>query len=539
MRRAAAIAAALALAGCQVDLEGARCNTPGEPKECPDGQACGNDLKCSTRAAGCVASKTLCTPAATQEASPRRCRTDRAAIETCTGADPVCGSWAVVKQADGCSTTGLVCSGASPACVCDTPATEIQVDLASSSDPNLAPTGAAEPQACRFKRLGDALAYARDVWLPAHSSAPVTVKAAGTPAPGTPVRFDTEAFPLVIPNGVTLATSATVSSPADWIVSAPFATVSNLVEIHDGAVVDGFTLSSTAATGDGIVVQCGAGATAPATLRNVVVDGGGTLARGVVVTGACELVGVQLDVSRARKAGLYVNTASAPAGAAVTGGSLKGNGESGAEVAGGRLAIAGSGALFDVSANGRHGVRAVPDPVAPPLIPRAITLSLDRVDVHANGEVGILVRDLAGGSSASVTSSVIRKNLATAAFSQYGTGRLAGGVLLWGALPTQGAPPAAAFAFKGNTVCSNAGDAIGVYSNDPWPLNGDGCDATSNVFVSPSASGYYVFSTATTGVELPAWNNWWDPDPVPPSRVMNAAVLPVCGQAGAAPPACN
>lgn len=541
MRRTLVIAAALGLAACQVEVEGARCRTPGDDVDCPSGQVCGNDLRCSERAAGCVAVDTFCTPGSTLAASPKRCRETPAAIETCTSADPVCGTWSVAEGQDNCP-PNLVCDESSgpPACVCATPTNEIQVDPAAAATA-LAPTGAAQPPECQFKKLGDALDYARSVWLPAHGPASVTVRAMGTPTAGTPVTFDAESFPLVIPTGATLATSASTPRPSDWLIPAPSGTTP-LVEIHDGAGLDGFTIRTTASTGDGIVVVCAAGADTPATASNVVVDGGGTLKRGVVVTGAggCGLVAAQLEVARAARSGLYVNTQSSGVGITVSGGSLRTNGESGAEVVGGLLSIAGSSATarFDISGNARHGVRAAPDP----LDPRAIALTLNLADVHDNAEVGVLVRELTAASSAAIMSSFVRKNSGTAAFSQYGTGRIAAGVLLWGTLPmTQGGTPGPAFAFKGNTVCSNiGGDAVGVYSNDPWPLSGEtvppSCGSTNNVFVNPAPSSYYVFST-TGGAALPAANNYWAPDP-PTGLVMKADYVPSCGTA-TAPPACN
>jgi hypothetical protein len=523
MRAAPLLIAALALAACHVNVEGAPCALPGATTDCPGGQACGNDGRCSTRAAGCVSAQVFCTPGVTA----KRCSANFAAIETCFSGDEVCGSWGVATAQDDCAAAALVCGepAGAAACVCSTPTSELAVDVGAPQGPH-APTGAAQPTECRFSKLGDALAAAS-----ARGGA-TTVKAYASA--GTPVVFASEAFPLVVPPGVTLATDATPSKPSDWIVTAASGT-GNVVELHEGAVVDGFTFRSTGATGDGMVVTCAAGATSPAIARNVVVDGGNALGRGVVVTGTCGLVVTQLDESRATKAGLYVDASSPSVGISITGGSLRNNGQSGAEVIAGLLSLAGTGATarFDISANGRHGVRAASDPISP----RALSLALSFVDVHNNGEVGVLVRDLAAASSGSISSSFFRKNSATAAYSIYGTGRIAGGLLLWGNLPmTQGATPVPAFAFKGNTVCSNTGDAIGVYSNDPWPLSGDACNGTSNVFVNPAASSYYVYST-TAGADLPAVNNLWAPDP-PTGLVMKAAFVPSCGPA-TVPVECN
>ncbi len=48
MRVLLALAAALALAGCQVNLEGAACSAPGSSGQCPSGQSCGLDQRCAS-----------------------------------------------------------------------------------------------------------------------------------------------------------------------------------------------------------------------------------------------------------------------------------------------------------------------------------------------------------------------------------------------------------------------------------------------------------------------------------------------------------
>lgn len=511
MRVAFALAAAVVVTACQVNVEGAPCAIPGTATDCPDGQACGNDLKCSEEAGSCVAAKTFCTQ------DTDLCRGNVPGHCAPSGA---CGRFTATMSDCG----PLVCDMtiASPYCRCPThvAGTEFAVDPANSAPPATGATGVLTPAQCRYGRLGDAIAAAV-----AHGG-PTTVRAYRN---RPQIVFDAETFPLVVPRAVTLQTSDDPASPANWLISAPAGT-SDLIRVEDGAVLDGFSVATAAATGDGIVVQCGAGASVSPLLSNVVVDGGNTLRRGVAVEGACGLNASELRVSRASRAGLYVNT---PAGAqpvTVTGGSLQSNGESGVEVVSGQVTLAGLGtAPLDVSGNKRHGIRASPDAISP----LGIALTIGSADVHDNGEVGILVKDLVqGSSSVSISSTLIRKNSATAAYSQYGTGRLAGGVLLWGNLPT-----AAPFAFKGNTICANASDGVGVYSNDGWSLSGDaGCDATKNVFVMHAVSGYYVYST-TTGGDIPAQNNAWDPDP-PTGLVMKASYVPSCG-VPSVPAACN
>jgi hypothetical protein len=93
MGRVVGLAAALALAACQVDVDGAVCAEPGTTTDCPSGQACGNDLRCSARALGCVA--TRCTP------GPVFCAArDGTEAYGCVDADPVCGAPAKVSCFD-------------------------------------------------------------------------------------------------------------------------------------------------------------------------------------------------------------------------------------------------------------------------------------------------------------------------------------------------------------------------------------------------------------------------------------------------------
>ena len=79
MRAAIVAVATLALVACQVNVEGAHCNQPGSAEQCPSGQACGNDGRCSERAAACGA---RCTPGEV------RCggTSGSAAVKTCTDA---------------------------------------------------------------------------------------------------------------------------------------------------------------------------------------------------------------------------------------------------------------------------------------------------------------------------------------------------------------------------------------------------------------------------------------------------------------------
>jgi hypothetical protein len=233
MRWLLTLAAAAALAGCSVDVEGAACTTPGSTENCPAGQACGTGLTCSVAAAAC----TPCTPGAVE------CR-DGDVKECSVTADPVCVTW-VVKTA--CTPGGLACAGgAQPACACP-PHTESPVvllaDPAAATVAGLVRNGAAT-SACRFLTLGDALAGA---------PAGAIVRAAGYA--GTPVVF-TEP-PLTIAAGVSVTTDDATPNPANYVIE-PSAAVgtSTLVSMKPGAKLAGFEVRNVSASGVGVETSC-------------------------------------------------------------------------------------------------------------------------------------------------------------------------------------------------------------------------------------------------------------------------------------------
>ncbi len=517
MRVALPIVAALALAACQVDVEGAPCATPGARTDCPDGQACGNDLKCSTRAAGCKAAQAFCTPGATPAASPKRCRGDAAAIQTCTNADEVCGAWAVVSAQDDCASGSLECrepSAGQPACLCRIPTDAIRVDAAAAPG-LLARTGADQPSQCRFAKLGDALAYAKDVWMPAHGDAPATVRAVGAPAPGTPVVFGAESFPLVIPSGVTLSTAAS-PTPADWVISAnPDASV-DVIQLHDGATIEGFTVRSVSARGDGIAAAT-CGSTTPPAIRSVIVEGGAQVARGVSVSGACGALLERVDVSGATGAALEIAT---PASAPVTarGSRFHGSDDVGIRATGGILSFEPSGMTqTEVTDNVGNGVvlgNGVGGGSA------KIEATLAGVLVARNGGAGLFVNSVPATSKLTMTSCDVHSN-ATSAPIMYGPAgnrRSAGGVLL-----TQAS--LAAFDLRGNRIYANHGgtgaDELAFESTGPWTLSSGVC-TTSNAFGCVGAgaavgviSGGTVYAQFTTWPVIPpalSGDVRWSPD---------------------------
>lgn len=106
MRAAGLVLTAAILAACTGEVEGAPCSVPGRITDCPSGQACGNDRRCSARALGCVP---RCAPRTdgfcTAEGEARHC------VDT----DPVCGTWLV----EPCAERGMVCVARSGDAACE------------------------------------------------------------------------------------------------------------------------------------------------------------------------------------------------------------------------------------------------------------------------------------------------------------------------------------------------------------------------------------------------------------------------------------
>jgi hypothetical protein len=523
--RLPAVMLAAGLAACQVDVEGAICAVPGDASECPSGQACGVDGRCSTRAASCMAPELRCTPDV-----DRRCSADAKRVETCTRADP-CGAWEVTAAADDCSAAQLVC--AAGACACPMPAGEIVVDVA-SPEGGLAPSGAADPPECRFKQLGPALSYAAGEWQPAHAGAPVTVRAVGAPTPEAPVVFEDEELPLVIGTDVTLAPQG--ADPAGWVIAGTPPASGSIVTLGGGARLEGFTIRG-GGPGYGISVSCAP--TVDATVHRVVVDGGGSLSRGITVADACGLVASDLRVADVAGQGLWVDAwlleASVPAvGVRIDGGWIEGCGASGIELRGGALTLN----QVVIRGNAGFGVKARTRDENPK---RAIALEINDSTLEANGEAGLLVRALEAGSSLAVRRSVFTRNRATTPQeTEFTSGRRVGGVYLYGAPPSE-------LVFEGNRVYANANDdaevivdQLATVAGATWDLSGPAtCGALANVFACPG-NGRLVYGS---GVSPSVRRAYWPTAPPsawpPVTLVENADFDPTCPFDATPIPACT
>lgn len=283
--RLPAVMLAAALAACQVDVEGAICAVPGDASECPAGQACGNDLRCTERAAECREPGSRCVPGTT------RCAGD--VLELCTAADASCGAWEVTS----CSARGLVCGaqGHPAACECAAAGAELHVDASEGgSDEQLLPTGVASPPACRFGSITAALAAA---------TAGTTVRVVGPAATygGLPIR---------IPKSVAL-----VSDPPDAaarILGADHAQGAGVV-LEEGARLEGFTVRAAAGDPRPVAIEVSCEGAEKVTLSEVHVDAaeGAALGAGIEVEGGCDVDLLKVRIAGASGAGIRVAMAAA------------------------------------------------------------------------------------------------------------------------------------------------------------------------------------------------------------------------------------
>jgi hypothetical protein len=492
MRPAIALVAALALAACQVGVDGAPCRTLGDAADCPPGQACGNDRRCSARAAGCVSAGTLCEigwAACTGGAEAKE------RVERCTGAaDPVCGG----REIDECTAQGLECGtrGPFPGCECR-PAfegTEVAADPTHGSiaDAFPFPTGSASPPACRFRRLGHAIAAAGALGVSA-------VRAHGEP--GAPAVFGDvasgESFPLTIPAGITVRGAAAPAGPS--VLRSEGADASKLVALE--GELEGFGVEASAATGTGVAVSCG-GETP--SLADVTVDGGGSLTRGVQIVGACGADLTRVEVSNVAGPALLV---AAGEGAPVTVLASTFRASSpGVEMTGGTLTLGAEG-------DGTSAVQ-VTENVGDGVVIRGggtVDVRLLGTLVSANGGTGVVLYLVDVASRLTVRGCDVLANGRTS-MRGYGPspGRPVGGIFVY-----QPSLATSSFVFEANRVWANGGDQLAFWSPGAWSIAaGSSCGPSSNLFacVAPGAYAVAIGGGGSVDARLTVWPGSFDPE---------------------------
>jgi hypothetical protein len=443
-------------AGCTVNVEGAPCATAGTAADCPGGQACGNDLRCSVQALGCAA--TRCAPGAFE------CAGAATAVRCDAAADPVCGRW---QAAD--------CAARPPDCA-------IVADPRAGQPGRAQAAGSPQPPECRFARLTDALDAA------AGRAVATTVRVEGGPGGAEFGAVTPEEWPLVVTSNVSLL--ADVAGPEVIVRGEPGETP--LLSVQ--GALEGVRVVAGGATGVGIAVSCDGG-TVPL-LRDVTVDGEGVrflddptniittgLITGITVSGACGATLADVDVELVSSVALSITADPASATTVqVLGGSYR-ESNFGIHVWSGKVLVAPSpetaqstivtGNAIDGIVIGRTSGRAGLPPLQASLQP--VGVRVDRVVVSRNGGGGIVAGALHSASRVSVTGCDISGNGAVRE-PRYGTpSRGAGGMLVSVTSLSQ-------FTFNGNRLWSNAWDQLAFDSLGPWLISADECGPETNVF---------------------------------------------------------
>jgi hypothetical protein len=442
MSRLTIAAAALLLAACSVELEGAACSAPGTTAECPDGQACGTGLRCSERAkrcAPCVEGTLACGADGN--------------VKLCTAEDADCGRLAPQATCGGltaCTDLG----GGTAACTC----TAWRVDAAAV--PPL--------PACTYTSVKAAIADAQ-----AASGTSVLLGGSGTH--GTD---PADSGAITVPAGMTLRGDDPTPDPAARLLQTD-----GLV-LEDGATLSGLTVRRGAGASPlvGVRIACGSG-TAGVALDSVVVDDlgpGGAFETGVRVEGGCPVHIAGVVVSGASGPGLEVVRAT-PEPVVVSDALLDGN------VTGVRLA-AGDLTLDRpvVTRSQGHGIDATGAG------PGTVTLTVTDGLVCRNGTSGNgigLVLQFANRFH--LTGSRVCGN-AGASRSLSGTNRTVGGLFAVGDAPAD-------VVFTGNRFHDNVGDQAVFYAGmGTWNLDGSAaCDAGLNAFGNYAAGQVGVVAAGT------------------------------------------
>lgn len=521
MVRPLALAATLLLGACAVDVDGAPCAVSGAVDDCPAGQACGNDLRCSARALACAASR--CTPGEGSCEGP----TAKEIAVRCSADDPVCGRWV----RDDCAARALECGGRSGGIACECPeylGTVIAADPggAPSRDALPFPRGQATPPECRFGKLGEALAAAA---ARAPDAATVVVHGAA----GAPAVFGTatgEAWPLTVASNVALVGAGAPVGPT--IVRGDPGSEA-LVELA-GAIerirVERPPAIGGGIRGTGVATSC-ASAGVPS-LRGVEVDGGAILdptgaataglAAGVKVSGACGATLTAVDVAGAAGPALALE----PTGAATV--TVRG-GSYGASVVG--VSIAGSGKVTlepdpdtasstVVTGNAKEGVLLSGSATA-------VDATFDGVVVSGNGGTGVVVWVVAPTARLYMRQCDITENgaITPRIYGESGAERFVGGVLFAQAAQFPG------FTFSGNRVFANAGDQVTFFTSGPWSISAGTCGPQTNVFDCVS-EGALALTVTLPGSVVAAYSLW---PGILPTQWVSPGVDPTANYCGAAP----
>ena len=399
--------AALVLAACNVNVEGAACAVPGSTANCPAGQACGTGLTCSARAAGCGAGGP-CVAGATA------CRSGSADVMECSGAtDPVCGTW-VLKTAcsPGVTQCGTPAAGGSPACRCE----QFIVD----------PAGFGTGQTCRFGSISSAMTAASSWSVGTVLLGGATGQTYGLTAADT--------APIVIPAGLTVAGIDTPFVPANRVIEVQ-GSGGEGIRVEAGGRLAGVTVVRGAAPAPGLAVRVTGGSPAGGnSLEAVNVDGsgpGGAFLTGLRVEGGGNVLINAVTVLDATASGLEIERTDGAQAVTFTD-----------AVADGRALAASGNVMLGVGVSVLKGDVTLIRPVvkrsggtglvASAAAANEISLTVQDAAIHDNFGTGIVAQSLA---RLHLTGSLVCKNKGGAARNISGTSRLVGGMFAAGMVP--------------------------------------------------------------------------------------------------------
>ncbi|MFL5261196.1 MAG: right-handed parallel beta-helix repeat-containing protein [Anaeromyxobacteraceae bacterium] len=258
----------------------------------------------------------------------------------------------------------------------------------------------ASPPACRFRKLGDALAVAIAASTP---TTPTRAVAAGWTGPE--VVFSGEILPLEVPAGVTLTTADAAPTVTHYTIAADVPSLP-AVTLRAGGRLSGFKIRAALPTGAapaaGVAVTCAAAAEAHIHALRVEAAATGmkSLANAMTVSGPCAVTVADGWFDGAVNDGVIVQgtagevafhgstfTANGKSGLSVLGGrvtvdgpsTFRSNKEHGLALRGGEAAVIGSSdAAVEFAANGGDGILAGVDGAA-------CQLAVTAAHIHDNG----------------------------------------------------------------------------------------------------------------------------------------------------------
>jgi hypothetical protein len=453
--------------GCVTAGEIASCACTPEPR-CPGvGRYCSSagTVTCERDNEGCLFAAAVTTCAAPEvcdgaaanaacacprdgDSAGQGCSAQAVGVAACDASGDVVacravGACRVWEVATACSSTGMRCGRTNGTSECECPpngGTDFYADpvkgTAKGSPPY--PTGAANPEACRYRKLKDAVTSAVAASTPA---APARAIAAGWS--GAEVLFTKEVLPIEIPAGVTLTTTDAAPTMSHYTIAVD-APNTPAVNLHEGAHLSGFkvrTAFTTGTTPAGVAVDCAgndpvtiqalrieaavAGMKSPANAMTVgagcaltVTDGWfeGATADGVLVTGpGTHAVFHSATFTANGKSGLAV---AGGAKATVDGASaLTANKEHGLALRAGEVTVTGtSDSPVDIGRNAVDGILGGVDG-------KACKLAVTAAYIHDNGNaaatpptgngIEIVNNDATGaGQQVSIVSSTLTSNAA-------------------------------------------------------------------------------------------------------------------------------